>query len=196
MSSDTQETSIGDQRLAVEQYAAANGYTIVHEYADRGISGWKSKEQLAFQELIGAASGGAFKAVLCWDQDRFSRFDPLEANHYWYLLDRAGVLLATVAQGKLDWHDLGGWLSASVMQHDKAQYVRDLARNVARGQRRVRIQDRRCLGPPPTACFTGKISHAFGSDSTPDSSSVVAQKNAGDPSGSPAFDFYFRTPRD
>jgi hypothetical protein len=54
-----------------------------------------------------------------------------------------------VAQGRLDWHDLGGWLSASVMQHGKAQYVKDLARNVARGQRRARIEEHRFLGNPP-----------------------------------------------
>lgn len=149
MSSDKQETSITDQRSAVQQYAQANGYVIVREFVDEGISGWKTKERLAFGQLIEAADSGQFKAVLCWDIDRFSRFDPLEANHYWYLLDRAGVSLATVAQGKLDWHDLGGWLSASVMQHGKAQYVRDLARNVARGQRRARIEDRRFLGKPP-----------------------------------------------
>ena len=149
MSSDKQETSIADQRAAVGQYAHANRYQIVREYVDEGISGWKSKERLAFQELIEDAKAQTFKVVLCWDIDRFSRFDPLEANHYWYLLDRAGVELATVAQGKLDWHDLGGWLSASVTQHGKAQYVRDLARNVVRGQRRARIEERRFLGPPP-----------------------------------------------
>ena len=136
MSSDRQETSIGDQRVAVEQYAKAHGFAVLREYADEGISGWKSEERLSFQRLIADADGGDFEAVLCWDIDRFSRFDPLEANHYWYLLDKAGVRLATVAQGELDWHDLGGWLSASVMQHGKAQYVKDLARNVCRGQHR------------------------------------------------------------
>lgn len=149
MSSDRQETSIDDQRAAVEQYAAANGYRLLREYADEGISGWKSAERLQFQELIEDAKGGDFKAVLCWDIDRFSRFDPLEANHYWYLLDRAGVQLASVGQGRLDWHDLGGWLSASVMQHGKAQYVKDIARNVCRGQRRAKIEDRKFLGNPP-----------------------------------------------
>src|SRR5688572_442699 len=98
MSSDRQETSIAHQRTSVEHYARENGYKLLREYADEGISGWKSGERLAFQRLIEEAKAGDFQAVLCWDQDRFSRFDPLEANHYWYLLDRAGVKLATVAQ--------------------------------------------------------------------------------------------------
>ena len=42
--------------------------------------------------------GGDFLAILCWDQDRFSRFDPLEANHYWFILRQAGVKIVTVRQ--------------------------------------------------------------------------------------------------
>lgn len=148
MSSDRQETSIGDQRKAVEKFASENGYEIVAEYADAGISGWKSDQRPEFMRLIDDAPGGKFQAILCWDIDRFSRFDPLEANHYWYLLDRAGVQLVTVAQGKLDWHDLGGWLSASVMQHGKAQYVKDLARNSARGMREAKLAGKWCAPPP------------------------------------------------
>ena len=132
----------------MEKFAGDNGYKIVAEYVDEGISGWKSETRKAFTKLIADAERGDFKAVLCWDQDRFSRFDPLEANHYWYLLDRAGVHLATVAQGRLDWHDLGGWLSASVAQHGKAQYVRDLARNVSRGMYAVKKQGKWCGRAP------------------------------------------------
>ena len=88
-----------------------------------------------FQRLMSDAETGTFKAILCWDQDRFSRFSPLEANHYWYLLDTAGVHIATVAQGRLNFDDLGEWLKASVVQHGKAEYLKDLARNVKRGQR-------------------------------------------------------------
>ena len=36
MSSDKQETSIADQRAAVEEYAEQNGYTIVREYVGGG----------------------------------------------------------------------------------------------------------------------------------------------------------------
>ena len=148
MSSDRQETSIRDQREAVEKYAADNGYRIIGDYVDEGISGWKTEQRKAFSQLIQDAPNGDFQAVLCWDQDRFSRFDPLEANHFWYLLDQANVHLATVAQGRLDWHDLGGWLTASVHQHGKAQYVKDLARNSARGTYAAKRSGKWC-GPAP-----------------------------------------------
>lgn len=140
MSSDKQECSIDDQRVAVVEYATQHNYHILREYLDEGISGWKSEERKGFQQLIAdATERGDFRAVLCWDQDRFSRFDPLEANHYWFLLSQANVHLATVGQGMIDWHSLGGWLSASICQHGNAEYCRKLARDVVRGLRRRKL---------------------------------------------------------
>lgn len=138
MSGSKQEASVGDQRVAVQVWAAKHGYVILREYVDEARPGWK-EDRKAFQLLISDAAKGDFKAVLCWDQDRFSRFPVLEANHYWYLLDRAGVHLATVGQGLIDWKTLGGWLTASVAQHGKAEYCRDLARNTSRGLRKRKL---------------------------------------------------------
>jgi len=133
MSDHKQTESIGDQRKAVEAYAKKNGYRIIREYVDEGISGWKTEQRLAFQRMMGDVDFGDFQAVLCWDQDRFSRFTAIEANHHWHLLNKAGVHIATVSQGRLDFNDFGGWLVASVAQHGKAEYCRDLSRNVCRG---------------------------------------------------------------
>jgi site-specific DNA recombinase len=140
MSSDKQDRSIDEQREEVRRYAQENGYEIACEYWDEAISGWKAEQRAGFQRLIADAQKGSFQAVLCWDQDRFSRFPVLEANHYWYLLDKAGVHIATVAQGRLDLDDLGGWLKASVTQHGKAEYCRDLSRNTVRGMRERRLK--------------------------------------------------------
>lgn len=133
MSSDQQEASIPDQRKAVEKYAEQHGYKIIREYADEGIAGWRNDREL-FQRLIDDLPKGDFRAVLCWDQNRFSRFPVLEANHYWYLLDRAGVHLATVRQGRIDWHSIAGWLTASIKQHADAEYKKELSDNVKRAK--------------------------------------------------------------
>ena len=148
MSSDKQTESIPSQREAVERYAAENGYTIVREYADSGISGWKSEERAEFQQVIADAASGEFATVLCWDIDRFSRFPVLEAIHYWYLLDRENVSIATVNQGLLNFADLGSWLLASVTQHGKAEYLRDLSRNATRGLIRNAKEGKCCGGLP------------------------------------------------
>ena len=138
MSTDRQETSIDDQRKAVEKYAKDNGYRILREYKDEGVSGWKSKQRKSFQRMIDDSDRRDFKAVLVWDQDRFSRFAVREFMHYWHILAENGVDIASVAQGRLDDKDFG-WLTTGVTQHGKEQYCRDLAKNVVRGMREKRL---------------------------------------------------------
>jgi DNA invertase Pin-like site-specific DNA recombinase len=148
MSSDKQETSIDDQRSELIAYAAKHGYQIVTWYSDEGISGWKNKQRHGFHRLIADAAEGTFRVVLCWDQSRFSRFDPMEANYFWHQLRQAGVTLETIKEGKLDFESLGGWLSASVQQHAKAEYCKSLAADTVRGRRRS-ILEGKYVCPPP-----------------------------------------------
>lgn len=142
MSSDQQDTSIADQKTEITAYAAKHDFKIVAWYTDEAISGWKNKERRGFHQLIADASGGTFKGVLCWDQARFSRFDPMEANYFWHILRTAGVFLETVKEGRIDWNSLGGWLTASVHQHGKAEYVRSLAHDITRGRRAAVVAGR------------------------------------------------------
>ncbi len=129
------DASIPAQKTAVQKWADDNGYRILRWYIDEGISGWKQDRE-QFQRLItDLEKRHDFRAVLCWDQNRFSRFPVLETNHYWFLLDRAGVHLATVNQGRLDWNSIAGWLTASIKQHADAQHRFQLSKDVKRGQR-------------------------------------------------------------
>ena len=140
MSSDKQEASIDDQRTAVEEFAADERLQDRARVSATKVSAGGSRNSgKDSSSLSPMPNSGDFQAVLCWDQDRFSRFPVLEANHYWYLLDRAGVHLATVAQGRLNFEDLGEWLKASVVQHGKAEYIQDLARNTARGLLKLKL---------------------------------------------------------
>jgi DNA invertase Pin-like site-specific DNA recombinase len=132
--------SIPAQEASIEKWAAENGYRILRWYKDEGISGWKEDRE-QFQRLIADLEKRRdFHAVLCWHTNRFSRFPVLEANHYWFLLDRAGVHLATVAQGRQDWADIGSWLKASIEQHGDAQHRVKLSADVKRGMRRIAEQ--------------------------------------------------------
>ena len=102
MSSDKQTESIPAQRKAVKAYAKENGYRIIREYVDSGISGDDTIRRLEFQRMIADAASGEFKAILCWDQDRFGRFDSVEAGHWIYPLRQAGVSLVTLDCGPID----------------------------------------------------------------------------------------------
>src|SRR3990167_7321456 len=101
MSTDHQDTSLDIQEAALNKYALSNNIEIVASYKDEGISGDASSRE-DFDRLINDAQAGqSWDLVLCFDQDRFSRFPPLKANHYWYLLDEAGIELETVKDGIL-----------------------------------------------------------------------------------------------
>ena len=134
MSSDKQETSIPDQRTAVEKFAEANGYRIDWEYADEGISGDATEKRVGFQRMIADAADGEFEAILCWDMDRFGRFDSLEAGYWIKPLRDKGVRLVTIGQGSIDWNDFAGRIMYGIQQEGKNQYLSDLSRNVLRGR--------------------------------------------------------------
>ena len=134
MSSDRQETSIPDQRNAVEKYAEQNGYQIIGEYRDEGISGDATEKRLGFQRMIADASKGEFSAILCWDQDRFGRFDSVEAGHWIYPLRQASVKLVSVSDGPVDWNDFTGRVIYNIKQEGKHLFLRDLSRNTLRGK--------------------------------------------------------------
>lgn len=134
MSSDKQEASIPAQRAAVERYAEEHGYRIVCEHTDAAVSGDATEKRLGFQRMIADSERGDFQVVLCWDQDRFGRFDPLEAGYWIKPLRDHGVRLVTIAQGEIDWDDFAGRLIYTVAQEAKNSYLSDLSRNVLRGQ--------------------------------------------------------------
>lgn len=134
-STDSQEASIPDQRAAVQQYADEHGYRIIREYVDDAISGDETAKRLDFQRMIADAEDSRdFTAILCWDQDRFGRFDSMEAGYWTYPLRQAGVRLVTVNDGPIDWDDFTGRVMYGLKQEGKHQFLQDLSRNVARGQ--------------------------------------------------------------
>jgi len=77
MSSDKQEASPEQQRQEIIALAKRDGYRIIRWYIDEGVSGDATDKRLDFQRMIRDAEGGGFQAVLCWDQDRFGRFDSI-----------------------------------------------------------------------------------------------------------------------
>ena len=133
MSDERQEHSIPAQREELCRYAEKHGYKILREYLDEAISGDDTRRRVGFLRMREDAQQGEFSVVLCWDQDRFGRFDPIEGGHWILPFRDAGVRLETIAQGKIDWNDFAGRLIYLVQQEGKHAYLRDLSRNVTRG---------------------------------------------------------------
>ncbi len=143
-----QEASLDEQRATIIAYAKANGYRIIRWYEDDGISGDDTEKRVGFLRMIDDATSGEFKFILCWDQDRFGRFDSLEAGYYITPIRNAGVQLVTVNEGPIDWNNFADRLTYSIKQEGKHQFLRDLSRNVLRGQSEAAKQGS-WIGSPP-----------------------------------------------
>jgi site-specific DNA recombinase len=149
-STDRQEQSIPDQRAAVQAYAKKHGYRIVREYKDEGISGDDTEKRLQFQRMrIDAGERGDFQVILCWDQDRFGRFDTLDAGFWIKPFRDAGVRLETIAQGPINWDDFAGRIVYAVQQEGKHAFLRDLSRNSTRGKIRAAREGKWLGGAAP-----------------------------------------------
>ena len=160
MSTDRQDKSIADQRKAVQQYAREHHYRIIREYCDEGISGDNTEKRSAFRKMIADSSSvGDFEVILCWDQDRFGRFNSIEAGHWIYPLTQAGTRLETIAQGKIDWNDFSGRILYQIQQEGKHQFLRDLARNSLRGLISRAKTGKWVGGTPPYGYSVGEDEH-------------------------------------
>lgn len=133
MSSSQQEASPDQQRAEVAKLAKKYKCQILREYFDEAVSGAETRKRKDFRRMIADAENGDFRVILCWDQDRFGRFDSIEAGEFVMPLRRAGVRLITVAQGEIDWESVAGQIIFSVTQMSKNQFLVDLSRNVLRG---------------------------------------------------------------
>ena len=65
--------SLETQRKAIFAYAVAQGWKLVHIYADEGISGANTKKRPEFQQLIKDAESKKFDIVIVHNLSRFSR---------------------------------------------------------------------------------------------------------------------------
>jgi len=135
MSSGKQEASPEQQRAEIEKLAKERGYRIIRWYVDEAISGNKTTKRKGFLRMVAdVEEKGDFCAILCWDQDRFGRFDSIEAGRWIHPLREAGVWLVTVEDKEVDWNDFASRITYSVKQEGKHQFLMDLSKNVLRGK--------------------------------------------------------------
>jgi len=133
-SSDKQEASISRQRESVEAYAATNGYRLIREYTDDAISGDATEKRSGFLRMREDAASGDFRVILCWDKDRFGRFDSIEQGYWVKPLRDAGVRLITLTQGAIDWNSFGGRIVDAALAESKHEFLRSLSQNTAAGK--------------------------------------------------------------
>ncbi|SDR51319.1 Site-specific DNA recombinase [Paraburkholderia fungorum] len=140
MSTDHQEYSTENQKLAIANFAEKQGITVVATYEDAGKSGVTLKGRPALLDLLQDVQSRAneFSLVLVYDVSRWGRFQDVdECAHYEYLCREAGVQVVYCAE-QFAWD---GSASAALMKTIKrtmaGEYSRELSQKVFVGQCRL-----------------------------------------------------------
>jgi DNA invertase Pin-like site-specific DNA recombinase len=72
MSTEHQQYSIDNQKAAIQRYADANGFYVVHTYTDAARSAVMLKPRVALRQLLQDVLGQPkFKAILVYDVSRW-----------------------------------------------------------------------------------------------------------------------------
>lgn len=124
------DRSIEDQQRNCHDRAAREGWTVVSEYADRGISGATSNRP-DYQRMLAAALAGEFDVLVVDDLSRLSR-DEVEMKRVVRRFVYLGLRLVGVSDG-FDTTSKGHKLHASVRGLINDIYLDDLREKTHRG---------------------------------------------------------------
>src|SRR5688572_12134544 len=127
-SSDNQrDASIADQLRICREFAARQGWTVVHEFTDHAVSG-ATLLRSGFQALMRDALDRRFDVVLAEALDRFSR-DQEDTAGLFKRLTFADVNIVTLAEGDIT------HLHVALKGTMNALFLKDLADKTRRGLR-------------------------------------------------------------
>lgn len=124
------EQSIEGQLAKGHEFAAARGYTIVHEYCDRAVSG-RTDNREAFQRMLSDTSKHQFDVIIVWKVDRFGR-NREEIAFNKHRCKANGVRVEYVAENLPDSPE--AVILESVLEGMAEYYSLQLSQNVKRGQ--------------------------------------------------------------
>src|SRR5260221_10215983 len=140
MSTEHQRYSTENQSDAIAQYAARQGFEVVHTYADHGRSGLRLEGRDGLRQLLSDVEGGTaeFKAILVYDVSRWGRFqDADESAYYEYICRRAGIEVRYCAEQFENDGSIASTIVKTVKRAMAGEYSRELSTKVFAGQSRL-----------------------------------------------------------
>ena len=125
------EQSIEGQLRVCNEFAERNGYTIVHHYIDRAVSG-KTDKREQFQQMLKDSANKGFEFVIVYKLDRFAR------NRYDSAINKAtlkknGVKVLSACEQITDTPE--GIILESLLEGMSEYYSAELSQKVKRGMR-------------------------------------------------------------
>lgn len=135
------EQSIEGQLAKGHEYARAKGYTVVHEYIDRAMTG-RNDNRDAFQKMLSDTAKHQFSVVIVWKVDRFGR-NREEIAFNKHTCKKNGVRVEYVAENLPDSPE--AVILESVLEGMAEYYSLQLSQNILRGQLES-AKKCRCIG--------------------------------------------------
>ncbi len=124
------EQSIEGQLAKGHEYAAARGYTVVHEYVDRAMTG-RNDNREQFQKMLSDTGKHQFSVIIVWKVDRFGR-NREEIAFNKHTCKKNGVRVEYVAESLPDAPE--AVILESVLEGMAEYYSIQLSQNILRGQ--------------------------------------------------------------
>ena len=152
MSTEHQQYSLDNQSVAIQKYAAENGFRIFRTYVDNSRSGIVLTHRDGLRQLLDDIVRGPvpFRAVLVYDVSRWGRFqDTDESAHYEFLCRSAGIPIHYCAEQFCNDGTATNTLIKTIKRLMAAEYSRELGVKVAAGQRNVFMKGFRGGGSVP-----------------------------------------------
>jgi DNA invertase Pin-like site-specific DNA recombinase len=140
MSTEHQQYSLDNQRIAIQAYAEAHGFCVVQTYTDGAKSGVVLKRRNGLRQVLQDVMGGnpEYKAILVYDVSRWGRFqDADEAAHYEFLCKSAGVPVHYCAETFINDGALPNMLMKALKRTMAGEYSRELGVKVLAGLKRL-----------------------------------------------------------
>lgn len=140
MSTEHQQYSLDNQRIAIQTYADAHGFSVVWTYTDGAKSGVVLKRRNGLRQLLQDVMGGTpeYKAILVYDVSRWGRFqDADEAAHYEFLCKSAGVPVHYCAETFINDGAVPNMLMKALKRTMAGEYSRELGVKVLAGLKRL-----------------------------------------------------------
>jgi site-specific DNA recombinase len=162
------DESITDQQRHCGEKARENGHAICREleFSDEAVSGTKL-ERAGLNALLAAAESGQFDVLYVYSLSRLSRESVITLPLLKKLVYNHGIRVVSATEG-IDSRDSSWEIISHIMSIVHEQYVKDLAKNVFRGQEGV-VLSGRCAGD-----------YCFGYGSIPVPGSEPARPGRGD----------------
>ena len=150
MSTDHQQYSIENQRVALATYAADSGLEIVQEYQDAGKSGLSLNGRDGLKQLLVDVRERRLDVhfMLVLDVSRWGRFQDVdEGAHYEFELRKAGIQVVYCVEAFENDGSPTSAIIKSVKRAMAAEFSRELSRKVSTGMRNVAAKGFRTGSP-------------------------------------------------